>query len=240
MENQLSFFNAQFLYQGDNEQLHVQLDISSEDKILGFGFKTSNDKFLPELIKFKNNFTGKRIDEISFDNLGTLSIPALTFWMAIQDYDQSLHQKFESYGGNPDQLVCRCMRVDKEMLQKSIDTFEADKKKITESLMVSQICGGCRPLVEKLLAESSWRKDYFADIPNHRWVDNIHAALSRSHLGTKNLPDMTCEVIRYQSNKVKLRVGGDRGGLNRFELTEKIQVFLRDRIHPEITVSVVL
>ena len=241
MEQQLSFYNAQFSYYNHNDYLKVQLDVNSEDKILAVGYKTSNKEFSKEIGQLISQIVGKRIEDISFGQLGLFSIPAFTVWMAIQDYVEGLHQNFNSYGGNPEELICRCKKIDKSTLQASIDKNQADKKKIIEQLQVSQICGGCKDQFESLLAQSSWRQSYFADVPNSRWIDNIHAALSRAALDDQQpLPSMSYEVIRYQNNNVKLRASGDRNGLNRFELTEKLQNFLQEKIHPEIKVSVVL
>lgn len=244
-KKELSFYNASFTYESHDGLLQVQLDINSEDKILNVGFNNTIEQSVKnicqQLEELENKIIGKYIHDLSFLNLGLLSIPALTVWLAIQDYTNGLNQTFEAYGANPDQLICRCKGIDKATLQASIDRHEADKKKVVNELQISQICGGCKSQFENILAQSTWRQDYFADIPNSRWIENIQVALSRSSLGqSKPLPLMSYEVIRYQSNKVKLRATGDRNGLNRFELTQILQEFLQEKIHPQISVSVVL
>lgn len=238
----LTYFNASFRYIDGPNYFEVQLDIDSNDVVTNIGAKSNTINWNESFKNLKESTINNSIHNLNFLELDRLNIVAFTTIMAIEEYTGKINQNSKDYGINTDKLICRCQGVDSTQLSKAIDIHQADVSKIIAQLKVSLVCGGCRPVVDKVIAASSWKKDFFADIENSRWQEMIDVAISRAkQLKNSMIPcELEYSIIKYQNNKVKLRVKGDRQGKNRFELTELVQLFLREKVHPEISVSIVL
>lgn len=238
----LSFYNASFKYESTSYFLELQLDIDAKDNISKIGASSNNSDWLEQIKQLKKDVIGQNIIDLNLNDFNRLNIPSFSLIMAIQDYTGQLHQTFSSYGNNADQVICRCQGIDVNKLEKSIENNQADKNKIIKELKISLVCGGCREEFNTFLANSNWRVEYFAEIPNLKWQEMIEAAFLRAKQTQSQLIPTSLEykILKYQNNQVKLRVEGNREGQNRFELTEIVQNFLREKIHPEIKVSLVL
>lgn len=238
----LSYSNATFEYHQGDDFFEIQLDINAHDVVSKLGAKSSTQLWNDDFINLQDQIVGKSIHEIELNNTDKLNIPSLTYLMAVEDFKGQLHQNLKDYGKNTNQIICRCQGIDLAQLNKAVDKHQADLKKVTQDLKISLICGGCKKAYEQLVAASSWKKDFFADIANTRWIEMIDVAISRAkQIESPLIPkQLNYSIIKYENNKVKLRIDGDRNGKNRFELTQVMQNFLRQKVHPQIIVSVVV
>lgn len=239
---ELSYFNAQFSYLDGVNSFTIQLDISSKDIINDLGIVDKDFIWTQDFLRLKEQVLGKSINDLVIDDCDKFNAISMTLLMAIEDYTGHLHQNIKDYGKNTDELICRCQAVDLKELKTSIDKHSADAKKVIQELKVSLVCGGCRSAFDKIISMSDWKKNYFADIENSRWCEMIYSAFQRAkELNNPIIPlDLDYSIIKYQNNQVKLRVNGDRKGKNRFELTSEVEDFLKQKIHPEIKVSLVV
>jgi bacterioferritin-associated ferredoxin len=236
-QTQLPFFNASFTYQQGEDFFQVQLDIDNHDRIADVGYKTLNPQYALSMEKLIPDLMEKNITDIQANNPGLFNIPAITLKLALEDFTGEINQTFSDMGKQPSQIICRCKAIDKPALVQCIDKHEAKREEVIKECHVSQICGRCQPQFEQALEESPWRQHFFADKPNIRWIQDIERAMERWQ--DESVPKLAYSLIRYQNNRVKLRANGERDGWKRHELTEKVQHYLRERIHPEINVSLV-
>ncbi len=64
-------------------------------------------------------------------------------------------------------LVCKCMRVPYDVINRLIVSEKADFSKIVQKTGASTICGSCRPLIMEMLGEDIWVPCTISKVINH-------------------------------------------------------------------------
>lgn len=91
------------------------------------------------------------------------AIPLLFTEKELPDWQLSLFRESgqlqtqqEELLGSPDDVICNCTGMVRRSLTDLIDSGTDSLSAIGEQTQVTNICGGCRPLVQEMLGDSSW------------------------------------------------------------------------------------
>lgn len=220
-----------------DDSVKVFVDINSRDEVVDIGYKTDSGELEKLMEQICHKLKGqKATDSFYADHSDIFSLTDLVCSEIKDRLEGKAGTCFSSDGrGVASQIICRCKGLDRQSLEKVIESTSADFSQTVESTGATLTCGGCTGEFEKLMQECEWMKNFFQGQSNIKWIRQIEKAVSESTV--LNAFDMS--LISYQANLVKFRLNGDRQGKKRDELTALIESSLRETIHPALKVSIV-
>lgn len=117
-----------------------------------------------------------------------------------------------------DQIICRCMGIDKHMFKELFTNHEGKKIELIKAAQVSMICGECTQLVNKTFSSLVSSEEIYEGETFSQWREKIATLLNEFHFySPKEFQDTQINLLALNFPKIEIELKNASS-----ELTQKL------------------